>query len=225
MHRKKQTTARSSDKNPSQGRSKTSGMPPFKKRKLNTVPDDIHLTYAALDIVPEQTTAPSPSPPRTSKQKASKKAGKKPAKDLESSATDKAKEKAKRKKKAQRSRKRAHAQDSSEDLSSDKSDSEASGSESKVDTDSNSDAPPSSDEEPVKKTRKRKPVDKNNLDLSKLSNHTPISSELLKRTKKKVAANILIGHAFPSLQDSTATGAVAWKDTRRTHRDLARSGK
>jgi hypothetical protein len=77
----------------------------------------------------------------------------------------------------------------------------------------------------VKKTRKRKPVDKNNLDLSKLSNHTPVSSQLLKKSKKKVAASILIAHAFPSLQDSTASGAIAWKDTRRMNRDLARSGK
>jgi hypothetical protein len=202
---------------------------PARKKVKPSVTDNCQ-AYAALDFIPEYTNVPSPPPSATtSNQNASKKAGgkaeRKATKELEKTkAAEKGKEKAKHKKKAKRAKEWACTEGSDEDQSSDQSDSNAPGSDARDDSDSGSNAPLSSDEEPVKKTHQRKPVNKSNLDLSKLNNHTPNSSKLLKASKKRVEANIFLSNALPSLTDSTASGAIAWKKIVRANRDISRGG-
>jgi hypothetical protein len=234
MHAKKKTAARSSGKQPSQGVPKPSEKPARKKVKSSTMSED-HQAYAALDFVPEHTVAPLlPSSATTSNQSASNKAGKKAEKramkNLEKlKAAEKGKEKAKQKKKAKRARQRSRSRGSNEGQSSDQDKSGPPGLVSDSDSDSNSDSdpsgPPSSDEEPVKKTRKRKPFNAANPDLSKLSNHTPKSVKLLRESKKRVEAQIYLSNAFPSLTDSTTSGSDAWKTVVRANKALSRGGK
>jgi hypothetical protein len=232
MHAKKKTAARSSGKQLSRGGSKPSEKPAHKKVKSSTVSED-HQAYAALDFIPEPPVAPLLPPSATTSNqngsnKAGKKAEKKAMKNLEKAkAAEKGKEKAKQKKKAKRARQRSRSPGSNEDQSSDQDKSGPPGLVSGSDSNSDSDpsGPPSSDEEPVKKTRKRQPFNAANPDLSKLSNHTPKSVKLLRQSKKRVEAGIFLSNAFPSLTDSTTSGSDAWKTVIRENRELSRGGK
>jgi hypothetical protein len=236
VHTKKKKSARSTAKEP-QDNSTRSAKPAHKRQKTREVIDD--QAYAALEFLPDRIEMALPTPPLTrppspkavkkKKAKADKKAAKKLEREQQlasKKAAKKGKEKAKKNRKATRTKERA-SMDGSE--SPDDSGSQG-GSNSDSDSDPNSNSssdsnPPSSDQEPATKTRKRKVVDVNNRDFSKLSNHTPMSTKLLRGSKKLVEADIFFSNAFPSLTESTTSGSIAWKETIRANRDTYRKGK
>jgi hypothetical protein len=175
------------------------------------------------------TAPPSPRAMKKDKVKADKKVAKKLEREQQlasKKAAKKGKEKAKKNRKAVRTKERTSSeQHQSSDDSGSQGDSDSDsnlGSNPSSDFDSN---PPSSDQEPAKKTRKRKVVDINNRDFSKLSNHTPMSTKLLRTSKKRVEANIFFSNAFPTLTESTTSGSVVWKSTIRQNKDTYRKGK
>jgi len=235
VHTKKKKPARSTTKEPPQDNSTRSAKPAHKRQKTREVIDD--QAYAALEFLPDriETAVPLPTPPLTrppspkaikkTKAKADKKAVKKLEREQQlasKKAAKKGKEKAKKNRKATRTKERA-SMDGSESP-------DDSGSQGDSNSDSNSNSssnsnPPSSDQEPAMKTRKRKVVDVNNRDFSKLSNHTPMSTKLLRGSKKLVEADIFFSNAFPSLTESTTSGSIAWKETIRANRDTYRKGK